>query len=81
MKRLIKARSHALKAMTAGANIFEIMAYFAQEARERGWPKKEIDNVIKHCQTGTYTQAKALMAQFYEKDYKKSLMQIPERGR
>ena len=76
MKHLIKARSLALAAMKANANIFEIKGHFIDEARARGWPNHEIEKIMQRIETGTYTEALALMEKFYEKSFKESLRDL-----
>ena len=68
MKRLIKRESHALAAIKANANVFEIFAYFREEARARDWSEQEISEVWQQIEQGTYPEAQALMASFYEKN-------------
>jgi len=51
---------------TIDGNAFSLMGHFQKQARKEKWPKEEIDEVLKKCQSGDYDNLVATLVEHCE---------------
>jgi predicted AlkP superfamily phosphohydrolase/phosphomutase len=55
-----------MKLVGLDGNAFSLMGTFRKKAREQGWNKDEIDNVIQECMSGDYNHLLATLMEHTE---------------